>query len=178
MAKEKILLHACCAPCAGYVLEQLSLDFDPVIFYSNPNIHPEDEYIRRRDELIKYAASKNMPFIEDRYNAAEWYASIRGLECEPEKGSRCTCCFTMRLQKTASYALKNGFKCFTTTLTISPHKNSQVILEVGQNIAEQNNLYFLAQDFKKKDGYKKAMQIARNENFYRQQYCGCVYSLR
>lgn len=177
MTKEKILLHACCAPCAGYVLEQLSLDFDPTIFYSNSNIHPEEEYNRRRDELIKYGASISMPFIEDPYNPTVWNEYTRGLENEPEKGLRCTRCFALRLQHTASYALKNGFKYFTTTLTISPHKNSKVILETGQTIAAQNNLIFLAQDFKKKDGYKKAVEIARKENFYRQQYCGCMYSL-
>ncbi|UWG99081.1 epoxyqueuosine reductase QueH [Dehalobacter sp. DCM] len=177
MTKEKILLHACCAPCSGYVLEQLSLDYEPVIFYSNPNIHPESEYFLRRDELRQFAASKSIAFVEDQYDTAEWVACTRGLENEPERGSRCTRCFALRLQKTASYARQNDFKSFTTTLTVSPHKNSSVILEIGQWIAAKNEILFLSRDFKKKDGYKKATEIARIEKFYRQQYCGCVYSL-
>jgi hypothetical protein len=178
MAKEKILIHACCATCAGYVLEQLSADFTPVIYYCNPNIHPEEEYVLRSSELQKYAAAQNISFIEDPYGPRQWLTQVKGLENEPEKGLRCDRCFALRLQKTAAYALKNDISIFTTTLTISPHKSSKRILEIGQKIADENCLKFLARNFKKHDGYKKTMEIARSQNFYRQKYCGCVYSVR
>lgn len=178
MSKEEILVHACCATCAGYVLQSLAPDYTPVIYFYNPNIHPQQEYIKRKDELKRYAHGQNIRFIEESYNPPEWFECIKGLENEPEKGLRCNQCFFLRLDKAASYAAENNIKAFTTTLTISPHKNSKTILEIGDKIARSKNLFFLAKDFKKKEGYKKTMEIAKNESFYRQNYCGCIYSLR
>mgnify|MGYP000020605457 CR=1 FL=1 len=176
MGKEHILLHACCATCAGYVLEKLSTDYTPVLYYCNPNIYPPQEYTIRRDELKDYALKKNITFIEEEYDPERWQQTIKGLENEPEKGRRCYQCFYFRLQQTALFAQKNDIERFTTTLTVSPHKNSKMILEIGRNIGESNQLIFLAQDFKKQDGFKKTMAIAKEENFYRQNYCGCQYS--
>lgn len=178
MAKEQILLHACCATCAGYVLEKLMPEYNPIIYYFNPNIYPPEEYYLRRDELKRYAAKKKIEFIEETYNPDSWLHFIKGLEHEPEKGRRCEQCFYYRLQQTASFAQKNGFRYFTTTLTISPHKNSKTILDIGHQTAIQNGLTFLDEDFKKKDGFKKTMAIAKEENFYRQNYCGCIFSIR
>jgi len=176
MSKEKILLHACCATCAGYVLDKLEADFIPVIYFYNPNIYPADEYYHRKNELQEYAAKRNILFIEEEYNPVTWAEIAKGLETEPEKGSRCTQCFKLRLEKTSSYALDHGYRIFTTTLTISPHKHSKTILKIGEETAQHNNLRFLAEDFKKRDGFKQTMAIAKKENFYRQNYCGCLYS--
>lgn len=176
MSKENILLHACCAPCAGYVINKLSMDFNPVIYYFNPNIYPLEEYARRRDELKSYCQRLGITFIEEEYNYRNWSEKIKGLEQEPEKGLRCTECFRFRLEKTADYAVQNNFPYFTTTLTVSPHKNSTVILETGRQAASGKNVVFLAENFKKQDGFKKAMEIAKKECFYRQTYCGCYYS--
>jgi predicted adenine nucleotide alpha hydrolase (AANH) superfamily ATPase len=176
MSKQDILLHACCATCAGYVLEKLRTDYRPIIYYFNPNIFPLEEYQLRRNELEIYARTQNIPFIEEAYLPQEWSDQIKGLENEPEKGRRCERCFRLRLSKTASYALQNRIPLYTTTLTISPHKNSKMILRIGQEIADANHLTFLAEDFKKQEGFKKTMEIARSQGFYRQNYCGCLYS--
>ena len=176
MSKEQVLLHACCATCSGYVLEKISLEYTPVLYYFNPNIYPSEEYILRRNELKNYAFIKNVDFIEENYDPESWFNFIKGLENEPEKGLRCYYCFYFRLQKTALLALKNNITHFTTTLTISPHKNSKTILDIGRKIAADNNLLFLAEDYKKRDGYRKTIEIAKTQNFYRQNYCGCIFS--
>jgi len=178
MAKPNIVLHACCATCAAYVLERLAEEYNPIIFYYNPNIQPEEEYIIRKSELLTYAQKKALPFFEDKYEPEKWFFTTKGLENEPEKGQRCSLCFEQRLAKTASFAAQNKIGIFTTTLTISPHKVSKNIIEIGKKIATEFNLDFLAEDFKKKDGFKKTMEIAKRENFYRQNYCGCIYSKR
>lgn len=178
MSKEEILVHACCATCAGYVLQILVSDYIPVIYYYNPNIYPREEFTRRRDELKNYAEKHTIRFIEEEYEASEWTKYTKGLESEPEKGLRCNKCFNLRLERTASYALENNIRTFTTTLTISPHKNSKAILDIGKKIAESKNILFLAADFKKQDGFRKTMEIAKKESFYRQNYCGCLYSIR
>ncbi|HHV64251.1 MAG TPA: epoxyqueuosine reductase QueH [Peptococcaceae bacterium] len=179
MPKGEILIHACCATCAGYVLHKTAQEgYIPVIYYYNPNIFPLAEYKLRRDELKNYAQKQKIRFIEENYNPEEWSDFIKGLESEPERGLRCNKCFELRLSKTADFALKNNIKIFTTTLSISPHKNSKIILSTGTKIAEERDLIFLAEDFKKQDGFKKTMEIAKIEGFYRQNYCGCFYSLR
>ncbi|NLI91765.1 MAG: epoxyqueuosine reductase QueH [Peptococcaceae bacterium] len=178
MSKPEILVHACCATCAAYVLEKLESNYTPVIYYYNPNIYPVQEYCRRRDELQLYAAKKNIRYIEEEYNYGQWQAQINGLEDEPEKGRRCLICFEMRLQRTAEFASQNHFPLFTTTLTISPHKNSKAILEIGSQVAKLNHVAFLAEDFKKQNGFQNTMLIAKKENFYRQNFCGCLYSQR
>lgn len=176
LSKNKLLVHACCATCAGYVLDKLAAGFEPVLYYYNPNIHPLEEYLLRKNELEQYAAKKNIPFIEAEYEPQAWLDFIQGLESEPEKGLRCEQCFKFRLEMTASYAKEHAFELFTTTLTISPHKNSRTIMDVGKEIAKQKELIFLEENFKKQDGFKKTMEIAKRENFYRQKYCGCSFS--
>ena len=170
MAKPDIVLHSCCATCAAYVLEKLSEKYNPIIFYYNPNIHPKEEYIIRRTELFAYAQKKALPFFEEIYEPQKWFVETKGLENEPEKGKRCDLCFELRLAKAASFAVQNKVGIYTTTLTISPHKVSKKIIEIGKNIAAKFNIVFLAEDFKKKEGFKKTMEIAKNENFYRQKY--------
>lgn len=177
MAKDKLLLHACCAPCAGYVIEKLARDYNLGIYYYNPNIYPEEEYFRRRNELEKYCAKLQLLFIEEPYDYREWEQSILGLEHEPEKGRRCDQCFKLRLEKAALYAASNDYGHLTTTLTISPHKTSSKIIEIGKEISSKHNIYFLSEDFKKNHGYQISSDIAKRENFFRQAYCGCYYSI-
>lgn len=177
MPKEPILIHACCATCAGYVIQKLSENYQPIIYFYNPNIQPEDEYLKRRDELKMYTAKLSIPFYEDKPDFQGWQISIKGLENEPEKGKRCSICFHHRLDKAAEFASSLNIKIFTTTLTISPHKNSLEILRIGKEIASSyHHLLFLEENFKKKDGFKRTMTIALEEGFYRQNYCGCQYS--
>ncbi len=178
MSKEKILVHTCCATCAGYVIAKLSAAFTPVIYFSNSNIHPQPEYDLRREELKHYSTRLGLDYAEDIYAPTAWLDHIKGLEHEPEKGARCSLCFRLRLEKTAQYALENKITIFTTTLTISPHKNSAVILETGRSVAADYQLHFWAEDFKKENGFQKSMVIAKAENFYRQNYCGCIFSKR
>ncbi len=175
---EEILLHACCAVCMAYPIELLKENYNPVVFFCNPNIYPEAEYIRRRDELIKYCEQQGYKYFIDDYEPEKWYAYIKGLEKEPEKGKRCNKCFEYRLLKSAQKAKDLGIKTFTTTLSVSPHKVSKNVFEAGQNAAQQYGLTFLEQDFKKQNGFLKTMEIAKKNDFYRQQYCGCEFSIR
>lgn len=176
MVKDKLVLHACCAPCAGHVIERLEQDYNLIIYFFNPNIYPEEEYLRRRDELKNYCLKFSIPFIEGSYRYQEWDDHIKGLEQEPEKGRRCDQCFRFRLEETALYAVSQNYQCFTTTLTISPHKLSTRILEIGKEIAARHQVHFLPENFKKKQGYQLTTEIAKREGFYRQTYCGCYYS--
>jgi predicted adenine nucleotide alpha hydrolase (AANH) superfamily ATPase len=179
MSKEPIMVHACCATCAGYAIQKLSENYQPIIYFYNPNIQPEDEYFKRRNELKLYTTKLNIPFYEDKPDFQGWQMSVKGFENEPEKGKRCGICFHYRLDKAAKFALSLNINLFTTTLTISPHKNSLEIIRIGKEIASLNNkLVFLDENFKKKDGFKKTMAIALTEGFYRQNYCGCQYSRR
>lgn len=175
---EEILLHACCAVCMAYPIELLKENYNPVVFFCNPNIYPEAEYIRRRDELIKYCEQQGYKYFIDDYEPEKWYAYIKGLEKEPEKGKRCNKCFEYRLLKSAQKAKDLGIKTFTTTLSVSPHKVSKNVFEAGQNAAQHYGLTFLEQDFKKQNGFLKTMEIAKKNDFYRQQYCGCEFSIR
>lgn len=179
MPENKILLHACCATCSAYPTEKLfELDFEPVVYFYNPNIYPEAEYLKRLNELKLHLDKKNIEYIEDKYETEVWDEYVKGLEQEPEKGKRCEKCFELRLQKTAQKTKELGLNTFTTTLTVSPHKNSKIIFEIANKIAKKENLNFLELNFKKENGFLKTMQIAKEENFYRQNYCGCKYSIR
>lgn len=162
----------------AYPIELLKENYNPVVFFCNPNIYPEAEYIRRRDELIKYCEQQGYKYFIDDYEPEKWYAYIKGLEKEPEKGKRCNKCFEYRLLKSAQKAKDLGIKTFTTTLSVSPHKVSRNVFEAGQNAAQQYGLTFLEQDFKKQNGFLKTMEIAKKNDFYRQQYCGCEFSIR
>ncbi|MBQ8848007.1 MAG: epoxyqueuosine reductase QueH [Candidatus Gastranaerophilales bacterium] len=176
---KKIILHACCAPCASYPIQKLITDgFEPVVFFYNPNIFPYKEYEIRRNELKKYCIDNHIEYFEDNYEIKKFYEKIKGFEKEPEKGKRCEICFDLRLDKTAQFALKNNIKIFTTTLTVSPHKNSDIIFEIGQKIAKKYNLEFVQYNFKKQNGFKISRQIAKENNMYTQNYCGCQMSIR
>lgn len=175
---QKVLLHACCATCGGYCIEKLiELDYEPILYFYNPNIFPPEEFMKRFRELEKYCAKKKLELIIDKQDATVWYDYIAGLEEEPERGKRCDRCFELRLFQTAAKAVKLGIDNFTTTLTVSPHKNSKSIISIGEEIGKKFEINFLPIDFKKQDGFLKTMQIAKRENFYRQSYCGCEFSI-
>lgn len=183
--RPKLLLHVCCAPCSGYVLNQLAESFDITLYFYNPNIYPVTEYIRRKDELISFIirlAEKNglKPFkvIERPYYPYEFTSAIEGNENAEEGGSRCLKCFELRLFDTAKYAKENGFDFFTTTLSISPHKNSKNLNLIGEKASLKHDIKYLYSDFKKKGGYLKSTEIAKEYDLYRQDYCGCYYSLK
>ena len=176
---KKIILHACCAPCASYPIRKLIEDnFEPVVFFYNPNIYPVKEYEIRRDELKNYCKKLKIEFFEGDYDTENYYKEISGLEKEPEKGLRCTKCFNLRLFKTALFARSKGIDCFTTTLTVSPHKNSAQIFAIAKEVQQKTNVVFVEYDFKKKDGFKISRQIARENSMYAQSYCGCQFSIR
>ncbi len=176
---QKILCHACCGVCALYPLQKLKkLNFDPIIYFYNPNIYPLAEYERRLAELVRYCRGNNIRLEIEQDNQSVWDRVVEGLENEPEKGKRCEKCFMLRLDKTAQYAVENGIKIITTTLTVSPHKNSKVIFQVLEDICKKYDLEYLHCDFKKENGFLITNQLAQAENFYRQTYCGCKYSMR
>lgn len=177
-----ILLHSCCAPCSSHVITFLKEYFDITIIYYNPNIYPYEEYKKRKDEqirLLNEIKSKNkLNIIDCDYDNNIYEETIKGLEKEKEGGSRCYKCFWLRLDKTAQIAKENNYDYFSTTLTISPYKNSTVINEIGKELETIYNITWLYSDYKKKDGYKKSIQLSKEYNLYRQNYCGCIYSKR
>ena len=174
---KKIILHACCAPCASYPIKKLiEDDFEPVVFFYNPNIFPLEEYNIRRVELEKYCKKIGVEYFEGKYEIKSYYETIKGFENEPEKGKRCSICFNLRLNKTAQFAISKGMKYFTTTLSVSPHKNSSQIFQEGKMIAEKYGIEFLEYNFKKQEGFKISRAIARENNMYAQSYCGCEFS--
>ena len=176
----KLLLHACCAPCSSYTLEYLSNYFEITIYYYNPNIYPEEEYIRRMNELKsfvkKYKTKNKVSFVEENYNEKEYYEAINGLENLGEKSKRCYNCYKFRMEKSAIYASINNFDYFTTTLSISPHKNSLWINEIGEYLQNKYNIKYLFCDLKKRNGYKRSLELSKEYNLYRQDYCGCIFS--
>jgi len=175
---KKILLHACCAPCASYPIIKLKEDgYECVVFYYNPNIYPVEEYEIRRNELEKYCKKLDIEFYEEKYNEDDFLEAVKGFESEPEKGNRCSICFNLRLKKTAEFAKKLDIDCFTTTLSISPHKNSKQIFKEGNVISKETGVNFMEYNFKKQDGFKISRQIANENNMYAQTYCGCRFSL-
>ena len=175
---KKIILHACCAPCASYPILKLKEDgFEPVVFFYNPNIFPSSEYEIRRVELKKYCSKNRIEYFEGEYEIKKFYEAIKGLEQEPEKGGRCSICFNLRLDKTAQFAKSQGIKCFTTKLSVSPHKNSNQIFEQGKIIAQKYGVNFLEYNFKKQNGFKISRVIAKENNMYAQNYCGCKFSI-
>lgn len=178
--KEKLLLHSCCGPCSTAVIDRLKNDYDITIFYYNPNIYPEEEYIKRRDEEIRYCKESglNILVIDGGYgDANEWYDVVKGLENEKEGGKRCEVCFKMRLMKTAKMCKDLGLNIFATTLSVSPHKNAKVINDMGNLASEKYKVKYLESDFKKKDGYLISIKKSKEFNLYRQNYCGCKFSL-
>lgn len=177
--KEKLLLHACCAPCSSAVLERISKYFDITILYYNPNITEEKEYNKRLEEIktfVKKLNLDNVTVLPGRYNPEEFFDIATGLEEEKERGKRCFKCYKLRLEETARQAEKLGFTYFTTTLSISPYKNSKWLNEIGEELNKMYNSTYLYADFKKKNGYKRSIELSKKFNLYRQDYCGCIYS--
>ena len=179
---SKLLLHACCAPCSSAVLERLANFFKISIFYYNPNITEEEEYRKRINELKRFVSVFKTKYpveiIEGNYEPSKFMEMAKGLEEEPERGIRCYKCYELRLEETAKIAEELGFNHFATTLTLSPHKNANWINEIGEELNKKYKSNYLYSDFKKKEGYKKSIELSREYNLYRQDYCGCIYSKR
>lgn len=182
LGTPKLLLHSCCGPCSSYVLELVSQHFNVAVLYFNPNIYPESEYQKRLGEQIKII--DGMPFknpvslMECDYNEAEFLSAAEGFENEREGGARCEKCFRLRMEKTALLAKENGFDFFTTTLSVSPHKNAPLLNKIGEELSEKYGIKYLYADFKKKEGYKRSIELSAQYDLYRQNYCGCRFSLR
>lgn len=180
--KSKLLLHACCAPCSSHVLEILESLFDITVFFYNPNISSQDEYEKRKAELHRFVQeapfTRNVKIIDAAYNAEEFYRIAKGLEDAPERGERCYKCYELRMDATAKYAAEKGYDIFTTTLSISPHKNAGWINEIGCRLSERYGVDYYYSDFKKKNGYLRSIELSKEYNLYRQDFCGCVYSRR
>ncbi|WP_035301735.1 epoxyqueuosine reductase QueH [Clostridium sp. DL-VIII] len=176
----RLLLHSCCAPCSSYVLEYLSKYFKITIFFYNPNIYPLEEYSRRVVEQKRFISElkveHEIDFIEGKYDTENFYEISKGLENEREGGTRCFKCYELRLKEAAAIAKDKGYDYFTTTLSISPHKNAQKLNEIGQKLSTEYNIKYLYSDFKKKEGYKRSIELSNEYNLYRQDYCGCVFS--
>lgn len=175
-----LLLHSCCAPCSSYTIEYLSKYFSVTILYYNPNISDKDEYEKRKAEQIRLINSMplqgKVSFMDCDYNSSEFFDIARGYEDCREGGERCFRCYRLRLEKTARLAKENGFDYFCTTLTISPLKSSQKINEIGFELEKEYNIRWLPSDFKKREGYKRSIELSKEYNLYRQNYCGCIYS--
>ena len=177
-----LLLHSCCAPCSSYVLEYLSQYFKITVFYYNPNIYPESEYTKRileqqkliRDMNLKYPVS----FLAGRYEKEKFYAMAQGMEDLKEGGARCMKCYELRLSEAARQAAAGGFDYFTTTLSISPMKNAQKLNEIGVRLGNEYGVEYLVSDFKKKNGYKRSIELSKEYGLYRQDYCGCEFSMK
>jgi len=175
--KPKLLLHICCIGCGVYVSEVLRKEFKISLYFYNPNIFPESEYQKRLEEINKVAKMYKIKVILGEYNHQKWREMVRGHEADPEKGERCMMCYKERLEESARYASENNFDYFTTTLTTSPHKNAQAIMTFGKELGRKYEIGFLERDFKKQDGFKKSSAMSRKLNLYRQDYCGCEFSL-
>ena len=175
--RPKVLLHSCCAPCSSHVVTLLKEYFDVTVLYYNPNIYPLEEYLKRKNEQIKLLEILNIPNMDIDYDHNEFKENVKGLEDEKEGGARCNKCFALRLEKTAILAQLNQFEYFCTTLTVSPYKNSQIINKIGAILEQKYNVKYLYSDFKKKEGYKKSIELSKKYDLYRQHYCGCEYSV-
>ena len=180
--KPSLMLHSCCAPCSSYVLDYLSKYFDITVFYFNPNLSPESEYIKRVNEVKRLIEEmpecEDVKFLEGRYNPNEFYDCAKGLEDAPEGGERCLKCFRLRFKETANAAAKAGSEYVCTTLTISPLKNADNLNKIGKEECEKLGLKWLPSDFKKKNGYKRSIELSNEYDLFRQNYCGCVFSKR
>lgn len=178
--KPKLLLHVCCAPCSSATLERIASEYDITLLFYNPNISDKTEFEKRENELTRFL--KEAPFCEGvklvtlEYKPEEFYEIAKGMENLPERSQRCYKCYEMRLDKTANYAFENGFDLFTTTLSISPHKDAKWLNEIGERMAKKYSVIHLYSDFKKKDGYRRSIELSKEYNLYRQDYCGCIYS--
>lgn len=182
--KPKLLIHSCCAPCSTYVLEYLSEISDITIFFSNSNIHPKEEYIKRmlvQKDFIEEFNERNatkIKFIADEYSPSKFVKAVKGYENEREGGERCHICYEMRLDSAAKKAYELGYDYFASALTLSPKKNAQIINESGYELQEKIEVFYLPSDFKKNNGYKRSIEMCEDYNIYRQCYCGCVFAAK
>ena len=177
--KKKLLLHSCCGPCSSAVIERLEPFFDITVFYFNPNITESEEYNLRLNEQKRFIAEAygdKIKIIEGRYKSAEFFLKAEGLQKEPEGGKRCEMCFAMRLFETAKTAKEKEFDYFCSTLSVSPHKNAEIINSIGEKLCKEFGVKYLVNDFKKENGYKRSVELSEKYELYRQRYCGCIYS--
>jgi len=177
---KKILLHSCCAPCSSAVIERLTKYFDITILYYNPNIEPKDEYLKRKEEEIRFIKEFNninkLDILDCDYDNDIYHELVKGMENEKEGGSRCHKCYNLRMEYTAKKAKELSYDYFATTLSVSPYKNSQILNQIGQLLEAKYNIKYLYSDFKKREGYKRSIELSKIYNLYRQDYCGCIYS--
>ena len=178
--KKNLLLHSCCAPCSGDIMKNLQdSEINYTVYFYNPNIHPFDEYKLRKDENMSFAYKNNIPFIDADYDPRKWFDLTKGMEWEPERGKRCSTCFDMRFLKTAEYAFHNGFDIISSTLGISRWKDMSQINSSGILAASKfSGLEYWTFNWRKDSGSQRMIQVSKDEEFYMQEYCGCVYSLR
>jgi predicted adenine nucleotide alpha hydrolase (AANH) superfamily ATPase len=176
--EKRVLLHACCAPCCGGILEELEqAGIDSTVFFCNPNIHPAEEYERRKSEVIRFCRKQGIAFVDADSDPVEWEARVKGLENEPERGRRCSACFDLRMEKAAAYAAAHGFHVFATSLSLSRWKDRDQVNASGTRAAARHpGLAFWPADWRKRGGAERANAVSKREQFYRQKYCGCVYS--
>lgn len=178
--EKKVLLHSCCAPCSGELMEAMvHKGVELTVFFFNPNIHPKREYEMRKEENIRFAEKHNIPFIDGDYEPGKWFALAKGMENDPERGRRCSMCFDMRFVASAKFAKENGFKVFSSSLGLSRWKDMHQINASGVSAArEVGGVVYWTYNWRKQGGSERMYKIAKRENFYKQEYCGCVYSLR
>ena len=178
--KPHLLLHSCCGPCSSAVLEKLTPHFRVTVFFFNPCIHPAAEYEKRLSEQKRLIEEAKLPvdLLEAVYDPQSYFALVKGLENAPEGGERCLVCFRQRLMATAQAAKEHGYDFFTTTLTVSPHKNAENLNRIGQEVSHETGMPFLPADFKKRSGYLRSLELSKEYSLYRQDWCGCVYSMR
>lgn len=178
--QKNMLLHVCCAPCSSHVLSVLHDEYNITAFFYNPNITSKQEHDKRIEELKRFAKqaefAKGTQIVEAMFEPERFFEIAKGLEHEPERGERCYKCYELRLEETAKYAKSHAFDVFTTTLSISPHKNATWLNEIGMRLAEKYHIPYLYSDFKKKNGYAHSIELSKEYNLYRQDYCGCIYS--
>ncbi len=177
---DKLLLHSCCAPCSGDIMLRLmESNIDYTIYFYNPNIHPKKEYLLRKDENLKFANKHNIPFIDDDYDTDNWFTKTKGMEWQPERGKRCTACFDMRFFKTAAYAYQHDYSLISSTLGISRWKDMNQINLSGIRAAQKfKNISYWTYNWRKNKGSENMLHVSKEEQFYMQEYCGCIYSLR
>ena len=178
--KSKLLLHSCCAPCSGDIMKRLlDSDINYTVYFYNPNIHPHEEYMLRKEENMAFAKKYKIPFVDDDYNPRTWFEITKGMEHEPERGKRCSTCFDMRFIKTSEYAYNNGFDIISSTLGISRWKDMNQINNSGKYAASKfKGLSYWDFNWRKENGSHRMIEVSKDEGFYMQEYCGCVYSLR
>ncbi len=176
--RPTLLMHACCAPCSSYCVEYLSKFFDITLYFYNPNIESDEEFEKRYAEFKKIVDRFNIKVVKETYNPDEFYSSVKGYEDCKEGGDRCTICYRLRLQKSLEYAEANNYDYFCSTLSISPYKNAEKLNTIGEEISKGSKVKYLINDFKKKGGYLRSTELSKEMDLYRQDYCGCIYSIR